>query len=809
MNGLLARSPAEHAAAVARLLPGPPQAFDEAIGDTGVVGMDMALDVREHYGDGWQVVHPAGFLDRRLPARAWRELAALRVVAAAPVGTRAASLRSEIRRVLLRYPTPAAQEDDVGWLVPLPLEELVISNTDARGFGGLAALTRLRRLWLSASTLDAPAESLGPLGLRSLRLDSVTGRVGDLSAMAGLRRFEISYARNVELEGFRCLATEVRIGHGVDAEQTARLLAGLPNLRDLEIDDSDRPPDLSGVPTLHTLRFERPGFPDLAGMPTHIRRLYVRFGGLQSLVGVDRVAGLQVLGLYYCRRLQSLDALANHPSVAVIDLRGVGGLTSASSLDGLKELTAVAIAGSGLNAHQLPARIRDRSPTSMQVDMDVLERTPKAVRPAAPHPASGRALVESADLDAIDVGVDALVEHGEIDKAMPPTAYRRPEPDVEGVFDFVVPEGHLVAKGRGYSSAPAARFERHARQAMLARCGPRYDALRGEVTSLRIDGGDDRVDLRPLLALPNLRDLVIRDASEIRGLEALADLPLARLRLFTCPPVPVLPRTLELLDVATMAPQGVAPVPPGVLASAPCLASLRTQTPLQLSWLPDLQEVPNLARLSCSAVPGPHPTLHTLRLERADLLADGDIVALATLPKLQRLSIQGWPAARSLPPLEHLDLRTLQLGLEAARRGPTHQIQLGDLPHVERLAVTSAEGFLDVHVGFAPGLRHLQCSGAPWSMFGLRLETYFASAGQLGDLPAETWAGLKVFILQGRSNVRPFFLPSGASHLSSRGLFDATEHGRSGWIQVLLPESDPRTWPQERGARLPAELRVC
>lgn len=808
MNGLLARSPAEHAAAVARLLNGPPEAFDQAIGDTTVVGMDMALDVREHYGDGWQVVHPAGFLDRRLPARAWRELAALRVVAAAPDGTSAASLRREVRRVLLRYPTPAAQQDDVGWLSALPLEELVVSNTDARGFGALGALTRLQRLWLSYSTVDVPVDALSGLGLRSLRLDSTAGRVGDLSAMTGLRRLEVSYARSLDLGGFRCLATEVRIGHGVDAEQTARLLAGLPNLRDLEIEDAARPPDLSGVPTLQTLRFERPSFPDLGGMPTHLQRLYVRFGSLQSLVGVERMPGLRGLGLYYCRRLRDLDALAGHPGLAVIDLRGVGGLTDGTPLHAVPGLAAVAIAGSGLRADQLPPHVRDRSPTAMQVDMDALERTPAPARPHGPPPGSARALVESADFDAIDVGVDALVEQGAVDDAMPPVVYQRPQPDAEGVFDFVVPEGHLVDEGREYSSAPAGRFERHARRALLARSGPKYDELRDAVTSLRIDGGEDRVDLGPLLALPNLRELVISGASELRGEEALADLPLTRLRFFGCPPVRVLPRTLELLDVASMAPEGVPPVAPGVLASAPGLTGLRMLAPLQPSWLPNLVEVPKLERFFGSTIPSPHPALHTLRLERADLLTDDDLLALSDLPKLHRLSLRGWPAARELRGLEDLDLRALELMLGEFPRGGRREVRLGDFPCVERLAVTCRQGFLLVELGFAPALRHLQVSGMACSKFGLRLETLSTTVGQFGDLSYETWANLGTLILRGRGTVRPLGLPAAAAHLSVRGLYDDPEQPISGWIAVLTPDSDRRTWSMARGVRPPAHLRV-
>lgn len=808
MNGLLARSPAEHAAAVARLLRGPPEAFDQAIGDTTLAGMDLPLDLREHYGTGWQVVHPAGFLDRRLPARAWRELAALRVVAAAPEGTRAASLRGEVRRVLLRYPTPGVQQDDVGWLAALPLDELVLSNMDARGFNALGGLGRLRSLWLSWCTIDAPVEALGHLRLRSLRLDSVTGRVGDLTAMVAVRRLEVSHAQGLDLHGFRCLATEVRIGHGVDGEQTARLLAGLPNLRDLEVDDSDRPPDLSGVPTLASLRFERPRFADLAGMPAHVQRLYVRFGGLQSLVGVEQMPGLRVLGLYYCRRLRDLDPLADHPSLAVIDLRGVGGLTDGAALERVPGLAAVAIAGSGLSAEQLPVHVRDRSPTAMQVDMDKLERTPAPARPAGPTPGSARALVESADFDAIDVGVDALVEGGAVDDALPAVVYERPEPDVEGVFDFVVPNGYLLAKGRRYSSDPSGRFERHARRALLARCGPKHDALRAAVTSLRIDGGADRVDLGPLLAFPNLRELVIDGATELRGEAALADLPVTRLRLFGCPPVHALPRTLELLDVASMAPAGVPPLAPGVLASAPGLTSLRMLAPLQPSWLPDLAEVPNLARYFGSAIPSPLPALHTLRLERADLLDDDSLRGLLALPSLRRLSLQRWPAGRSLDWLTGLDLRVLQV-LVAPGSGRPAAVALPDLPGVERLSVTATEGPLDLRLGGTPSLRHLQVSGRLPRLPGVTLRTLHVHQAELERVPPTTWAMLRTLVVQLSGSVQELELPAHATPLALVGVFDHPDRPGLAALAVLSRLPGTSSWGPRRPGRLPADLRVC
>ena len=246
-----------------------------------------------------------------------------------------------------------------------------------------------------------------------------------------------------------------------------------------------------------------------------------------------------------------------------------------------------------------------------------------------------------------------------------------------------------------------------------------------------------------------------------------------------------------------------------MLASAPGLTSLQLLAPLQPSWLPDLAEVPNLARFSGSVAPGTHAALHTLRLERSDLLADDDVVALSYLPKLQRLSLRGWPAARSLPPLDHLDLRALQLMLGDSPRDRRCEVKLGDLPCVERLSVTSPRGFLLVQLGFAPALRHLQVSGMAWSNFGLRLETLSTTVGQFGDLSDETWANLGTLVLRGRGTVRPLGLPAGAAHLSVRGLYDDPEQPVSGWIAVLTPDSDRRTWSMARGVRLPAHLRVC
>lgn len=735
MQGLLARSPVDHAAAIDRLRAGSAAAFDSAIGETTVVGMDMTFDVRERYGDGWQVVHPQGFLGGRLPARAWRELAALRVVAAAPEGTRAAGLRREIRRVLLRYPAPQAQADDVGWLTTLPIEELVLSNVEAAGFSRLGELPGLHRLWLSWCTLDAAVEQLGAAGVRTLRADGVIGRIGDLTRMSDLRRVELSATEHTDLSGFRAGASELKLSGDVRSDQVREVLAGLPELRVIELDHVDTVPDLSGCPLVHTVRLERPSVTELLGLPRTVTRLYVRFGDqLQTLAGVGALPGLRVLGLYHCRRLTSLAGIERHPALAVLDLRGIGGLTSDERLlrfSTMRSLAAVAIAGSGLGPGDLPPEIRDASPTAMQVDLDVLERVVRRPPPAT----SPSALLESEDLDAIDVGVDALVESGGVSAALRHLKYSPVGPEILGTFDF--PEQAAVMQASGALGGAGG----HALRALVARAVAPDPAMtvRETATTLRIDGAGGRVDLHSLRAFPQLRHLVIENASEVLGL---AELDATRsLRLVHCAlPVQALPPGLTSLDVART------PIAPLALGTAPGLRALRMRNAMLGRPQPDLRGVA-LERLVTDELPdAPIPGLTTLGFVCGSEHVDDALLSrLLRLGPLTALNLHTWPTHVSLRPLGDFPLETLVVvphPVDCLR--PIH---LPDMPALERLVVGSP--VVDsLHIGEAPRLRHLRLLGSLHYQGPAQLATLDVPDLHLPHVRPETAAGVQTLIVR-------------------------------------------------------------
>lgn len=805
MQGLLARSPVDHAAAIQRLLQGTAAAFDAAIGETTVVGMDMTFEVRERYGDGWQVVHPQGFLGRRLPARAWRELAALRVVAAAPEGTRAAGLRREIRRVLLRYPAPQAQVDDVGWLTTLPLEDLVLSNVEARGFSGLGALPDLHRLWLSWCTLDAAVEQLGPMGLRTLRADGVIGRIGDLSQMADLRRIELSATEHTDLSGFRAGASELKLSGDVRPYQVREVLAGLPELRVIELDHVVAVPDLSGCPLVHTVRLERPSVTDLRGLPPTVTRLYVRFGDqLQTLVGVGGLPGLRVLGLYHCRRLTSLAGIERHPALSVLDLRGIGGLTGDERLrfSTMRSLAAVAIAGSGLGPGDLPPEVRDASPTAMQVDLDALERVVR--RPA--RAATPAALLESEDLDAIDVGVDALVESGGVSAALRHLKYSPVGPEVLGTFDF--PEQAAIMQASGALGAGG-----HALRALVARAvaPDRAATVRETATTLRIDGAGGRVDVHSLLAFPRLRHLVIENASEVSGL---AELDATRsLRLVRCGPVQALPPGLTSLDVART------PIGPHALGTAPGLRALRMRNASLGRPQPDLRGVA-LERLVTDEPPdAPIPGLTTL-----GFLCGSDHVDDALLPRLLRLgplaalNLHTWPTHVSLHALGDYPLHTLVVvphPVDCLR--PIH---LPDMPALERLMV-GAPGPDGLHIGEAPRLRHLRLLGGLHYQGPAQLTTLDVPDLLLPHIRVETAAHVQTLIVRLRPRKGSVVDVWGYRQLMVLVAVAVAGPGadsRTVQVRGLPPgcvvwEDPPRresdALPLRPVAHVPAHLRVC
>lgn len=130
-------------------------------------------------------------------------------------------------------------------------------------------------------------------------------------------------------------------------------------------------------------------------------------------------------------------------------------------------------------------------------------------------------------------------------------------------------------------------------------------------------------------------------------------------------------------------------------------------------------------------------------------------------------------------------------------------------PRVERLSVTSAGGPLDLRLGAAPALRHLQVPGRLPALDGLRLETLQLSQAELGRVPPATWGALQTALVQLTGAVTSLGLPAGAEHLDLVGVFDHPDRPGQASLAVLSRLPGASLWGPRRPGRLPANLRVC
>jgi hypothetical protein len=533
--------------------------------------------------------------------------------------------------------------------------------------------------------------------------------------------------------------------------------------------------------------------------------VFVRFGDqLQTLAGVGGLPGLRVLGLYHCRRLTSLAGIERHPALAVLDLRGIGGLTGDERMlrfSTMRSLAAVAIAGSGLEPGDLPPEVRDTSPTAMQVDLDALERVVR--RPTrAGTPAS---LLESEDLDAIDVGVDALVESGGVSAALRHLQYSPVGPEILGTFDFPEQAAILQASG-GLGGAGG-----HALRALVARAMAPDPAatVRETATTLQINGAGGRVDVHSLLAFPQLRHLVIENASEVSGL---AELDTTRsLRLVRCGPVQALPPGLTSLDVARTL------IGPHALATAPGLRALRMRNASLGRPQPDLRGVA-LERLVTDEPPdAPIPGLTTLGfLCGSEHVDDTLLPRLLRLGPLTALNLHTWPTHVSLHALGDHPLHTLVVvphPVDCLR-----PIQLPDMPALERLVVGSP--VVDsLHIGEAPRLRHLRLLGGLHYQGPAQLTTLDVPDLHLPHVRAETAAHVQTLIVRlrprkvsavdlwGYRRLKVLVAVAGPGAEKLKVQVRGLPPGCVVWEDPPRKESDEL--PLRPVAHVPAHLRVC
>ena len=233
------------------------------------------------------------------------------------------------------------------------LESLDLESTDLRDPSGLTVLTRLRYLSLNQ---DYTLQSVKPIGrlreLSTLILASCM-QLRDISVLAQLpklRRLDIRGCERVtdlaplgQMASLQRLLVDVRRAKDMVALSTA---SGLTHLDVTCKGKALRLSELYSLEALESLRLT--SFQDAGALPwvaelPQLRELHVIDCGVQrldSLKGSDR---LEVLRLWGCRSLDSLEGVEDLKALREVDLWGCPGVKDLSPLRALPNLQVLRI----------------------------------------------------------------------------------------------------------------------------------------------------------------------------------------------------------------------------------------------------------------------------------------------------------------------------------------------------------------------------------------------------------------------------------------------------------------------------------